>query len=298
MAKIYKYGIDISEHNGNINLAPYTKQFVIIRGGYSTTIDKKAKRNMDLCEKLNIPYGIYWYSYALTTTKAKQEAQTCLGLIKGRNIKVGVWFDMEDADGWKRRNGFPSSKTISDMCNTFCKTVAAAGFYAGVYASESWLVNTIKNVNYPKWVASWGSNNGKLQKYKSDLGVMHQYTSKPLDKDVIYVPLSTFAVMKSEIKPITKKTITEVAKEVIAGKWGTGKTREKRLTKAGYNYDKVQAKVNQILGVKKTKKKTNTQIAKEVIEGKWGNGETRVKKLKAAGYDPAAIQKIVNKLMK
>lgn len=43
------------------------------------------------------------------------------------------------------------------------------------------------------------------------------------------------------------KTIDELAREVIDGKWGTGADRKKRLTDAGYNYSEVQARVNQIL---------------------------------------------------
>lgn len=43
------------------------------------------------------------------------------------------------------------------------------------------------------------------------------------------------------------KTVEEVAKEVISGKWGTGADRKKRLTDAGYDYYEVQAKVNEIL---------------------------------------------------
>ena len=39
-----------------------------------------------------------------------------------------------------------------------------------------------------------------------------------------------------------KKTVTELAKEVIAGKWGSGAERKKKLTAAGYDYSKVQAK--------------------------------------------------------
>lgn len=42
----------------------------------------------------------------------------------------------------------------------------------------------------------------------------------------------------------------EVAREVIAGKWGNGKERETRLKDAGYNYSKVQALVNKIIGQK------------------------------------------------
>lgn len=44
-----------------------------------------------------------------------------------------------------------------------------------------------------------------------------------------------------------KKTLSEVAREVIAGKWGNGADRKKRLEKAGYNYKDVQAKVNSLL---------------------------------------------------
>ena len=57
---------------------------------------------------------------------------------------------------------------------------------------------------------------------------------------------------KEDPKPATK-TITEVANEVIAGKWGSGTDRKKKLTKAGYNYEKVQAKVNEVLKKPATK---------------------------------------------
>lgn len=45
----------------------------------------------------------------------------------------------------------------------------------------------------------------------------------------------------------TKKTVTELAKEVIAGKWGNGQDRKNRLTAAGYDYTAVQNKVNELL---------------------------------------------------
>ena len=93
----------------------------------------------------------------------------------------------------------------------------------------------------------------------------------------------------------TKKSLEEVAKEVIQGKWGNGDERKKKLKAAGYNYEKVQAKVNEL---KKPAKKTIEQIAKEVIQGKWGNGEERKNKLIKAGYDPYAVQKKVNQLLK
>ena len=45
----------------------------------------------------------------------------------------------------------------------------------------------------------------------------------------------------------TKKNIEEVAREVIAGKWGVNPERKARLIKAGYNYLEVQAAVNKLL---------------------------------------------------
>lgn len=43
------------------------------------------------------------------------------------------------------------------------------------------------------------------------------------------------------------KNMDEVAREVIAGKWGNGNTRKKRLTSAGYDYSAVQKRVNELL---------------------------------------------------
>ena len=44
-----------------------------------------------------------------------------------------------------------------------------------------------------------------------------------------------------------KKSVTDLAKEVIAGKWGVGEKRKKKLTAAGYDYAAVQKKVNEML---------------------------------------------------
>lgn len=97
-----------------------------------------------------------------------------------------------------------------------------------------------------------------------------------------------------------KKSIDKIAKEVLAGKWGNGTDRKKKLIAAGYDYSAVQAKVNELLGGSKTNstpKKSVEEIAREVIQGKWGNGEDRKKKLTAAGYDYSEVQKKVNQLL-
>lgn len=97
----------------------------------------------------------------------------------------------------------------------------------------------------------------------------------------------------------TKKSVAEVAKEVINGVWGNGDARKTALTNAGYNYSEVQAAVNKLLkGEIVTPSKSVAEIAQEVIDGKWGNGEDRKKKLEAAGYNYSDVQAKVNALLK
>ena len=108
-------------------------------------------------------------------------------------------------------------------------------------------------------------------------------------------------MIDSKLTP-AKKTASELAQEVLQGKWGNGADRKKKLTEAGYDYDKVQAEVNKLVkGTTTTtapKKKTNEEIAKEVLQGKWGNGSVRKKKLTDAGYNYSLIQALVNKMSK
>ena len=94
-----------------------------------------------------------------------------------------------------------------------------------------------------------------------------------------------------------KKSVEEVAREVIAGLWSTGEERKTRLANAGYDYNAVQSRVNAILSGSNTQKKSVAEVAKEVLAGKWGNGEDRKNRLTNAGYNYAEVQNAVNKLV-
>lgn len=96
----------------------------------------------------------------------------------------------------------------------------------------------------------------------------------------------------------SKKSVAEIAKEVIAGKWGNGDARKSALKAAGYDYDAVQKEVNSQLKGTSTATKSVTEVAKEVIAGEWGNGNDRKKRLEAAGYNYSKVQAKVNELLK
>lgn len=243
-------GIDVSEHQGDFDFTPYKDGFVIIRGGYGIrNSDKWAERNIAKCDALDIPWGIYWYSYALNVQTAKLEAERCLRFLNGRKPRLGVWFDMEDADGYKAQNGFPSDETINAMCKTFCAAMAEAGNRTGVYASQSWFDTHIGETGFDKWIASWGWNDGEHYPDLSGQCIFHQYRGDPLDLDIMHVPLSYFDgdYTPPEHEDITVNA-TEMAREVLDGKWGNGEERKQKL--GAWFYELVQGEVNRMLGVK------------------------------------------------
>lgn len=175
-------GIDVSAHNGEINWDKVKASgidFAIIRCGYGKDDvkqdDKYFVRNISECERLGIPYGVYLYSYALNVNDAVSEANHVLRLIKGHNPRYGIFIDMEDADGYKARNGMPSNKTLADICDTFCSIMKSNGYRTGVYASLDWWNNKLNDTrlnNYDRWVAQWNTHCD----YEGEF-VMWQYTS-------------------------------------------------------------------------------------------------------------------------
>lgn len=242
-------GIDISQWQGDMDLTPYKDGFVIIRGGFWIKVDQWAERNIAKCEKLGIPWGLYWYSYALNVPSAKLEADLCLCFLNGRKPRLGVWFDMEDADGYKQKNGFPSNETITAMCKAFCAAMEEAGNRTGVYASLSWFDTRIGETGYDRWIAAWGANDGVHYPDLSGQCVMQQYRGSPLDLDALYVPISYFDGAEGPAQAQPEDVMvnaTEMAREVIAARWGNGEERKQKL--GAWFYDLVQGEVNRIMG--------------------------------------------------
>lgn len=157
-------GIDVSEHNGNINWAKASKKidYVILRVGYGNNIksqdDKKFKQNAEACKKYKIPFGVYLYSYAKNTSQAKSEANHVLRLIKGYHLDFPVYYDLED-----NSQVHLGASTLGSIAKTFCNTISNAEYKVGIYANLYWwnnyLTNPIfKSPNWYKWVAQVDSS--------------------------------------------------------------------------------------------------------------------------------------------
>lgn len=104
------------------------------------------------------------------------------------------------------------------------------------------------------------------------------------------------------VKPSTptssaKKSVEDIAREVLNGKWGNSADRKQRLSAAGYDYRTVQNKMNALISGTLPKKKSVDEVAREVINGKWGNGQERHNRLTGAGYNYQEVQQRVNELL-
>lgn len=163
--------IDVSDNNGQLDWDTIKSSIdgVIIRIGYGSDIesqdDKQAIRNMRECERLGIPYGVYIYSYCLNIEETRSEAAHILRMIQGFNPVLGVWFDMEDADGYKRNHGLvpeQNGELLTDFCVEFMQIVKDAGCKTGVYANYSYFTNVLNDgrlmsfEGFNRWLAHWG----------------------------------------------------------------------------------------------------------------------------------------------
>lgn len=284
-------GVDLSYCQEGISF-PALKQagvrFAIIRAGFSTKKDVTMDKFVADCKKYGIDYGFYWYSYAMSVEQALTEAEKCIEVIKTLSPTYPVFFDMEE----KKQISGLNTDTRTKMAIAFCEKIRQAGFKPGVYVNPSFMENYYDKSRivgkYDIWLAHWtnspdcpSKNNYGQTMWQWGLDRISGYD---VDGDICFTDYGK--------KNPVKKTIDQLADEVLAGKWDNGAERERLLTAAGYDYNAVQKRVNEILN-----KKTVDEIANEVIRGEWGNGAERKEKLTAAGYDYFAVQKRVNEML-
>lgn len=295
-------GIDVSVYQGDIDwdrVKPHI-DFAILRIGLGDDIpsqdDAKFERNYAECVRLGIPFAVYFFSYAVNKAKVQSEIAHIKRLLEGKTINAPVYIDVENTRGLDWRT--ISNADVLSIMQEFNAQLNALGYKMGIYSSRSAFWNEKMSDpwydNVSKWVAEYGD---KVNDFNRTYDIW-QHTSKGaidgingnVDMNVMYNNVFSF-----EQAPSVKSN-EQLADEVINGKWGNGVDRKNRLTAAGYNYEAVQAIVNERLG--KSSLKSLDEIAREVVRGKWGNGSERVKRLTAAGYDAKAVQSRVNDLMK
>lgn len=192
-------GIDVSKYNDPSIIEKLKPDFVIIRGGYGKGhLDRNFCAHVAMCSKLNIPYGVYWFSYATSITDAINEANHCIDMIfraynTMENCKLPeypIFFDWEgDSERYyNKMNSQPFSNFMyNEFVEAFCSTVEYYGFWAGVYCDKSHFCK-LNTQRFTVWLADW-TNTTKFE-YSSPV-LMQQTGAEEHDGKLVDVNITT-----------------------------------------------------------------------------------------------------------
>lgn len=169
-------GIDISEHNGTVDMKKVKADgvsFVMLRSGYGDLLsypnqkDKMFEQNYKNAKAAGLKVGIYHYMYARTPLAAKREAQGFLALIKGKTPDYPVALDIEE----KAQYDLGREK-CSELVKAFIGEVEKAGYYCMLYSYESFLQNRM-TADVLKRYDIWCANITRAPKISCGI---HQYS--------------------------------------------------------------------------------------------------------------------------
>lgn len=165
--------IDVSAWQGNIDWNRARSSGVegaIVRLGYGwdNDIDAYAKRNISELKRLNMPFGVYSYSYAYDVNTARAEGYDMVRLLREAGIAPGdlsypVYYDLEKWT-WDGHHPPTDPSIYEQMVNAWVSVVQGAGYKnAHVYSYTSYLNSSLNRASIHQrtsWVASYGSRTG------------------------------------------------------------------------------------------------------------------------------------------
>ena len=260
-------GIDISSWQRDINLSAVKADFVIVKAtegiGY---VDKSCDMLFQKALSLGKKLGFYHFARPTANNDPIREADFFYENCKGYFGKAIPILD------WEAEN----KQNVSYAKAWLDRVYQRSGVKPVIYMSES-VVNSynwssVANADYGLWVAKYRDNATDYNYNMANAGsrpkvkwwkfyCMWQWTSTGrldgyghnLDCNVFYGDAATWDKYVGKSASTTKpasKTIAQLAEEVIAGQWGNGEDRKKRLIDAGYDYNAVQHMVNHKMAAK------------------------------------------------
>ncbi len=268
-------GVDLSYCQAGIDYDALKKsgaEFALIRAGFrgsSLCPDALLEKHVEGCIRVGIDYGFYWFAGSRNVTQAREEARACAKYLdKFPKPKYPVFYDLEELD-----IALKGRRKCTDMVLAFIDEIEKRGYPGGLYTNPNWLEHFL----YKEYLV--GRQDIWLAHYTEDCNCQYGQTvwqkgimwlnGQPVDEDECFVnyPEKTAEWYKkhgvssansagaeknepenqnADKKP-KRKTVKQLAQEVIRGDWGCGAERKRRLTEAGYDYKAVQDEVNRIL---------------------------------------------------
>lgn len=168
-----KFGIDVSSWQGDLDfdkLKASGVEFAFVRVGSTKGmdgeffLDSKFERNMEGFNRVGIPVGAYFYSYAKNEETAKKEAEWVIDHLKNYKVDLPVAFDFED---WSRYNRYKMSLyRLNRNADVFIDTLENAGYDGMLYGSLSYINKLWNTEDKTVWVAHYTRNASYKDKFK------------------------------------------------------------------------------------------------------------------------------------
>lgn len=167
--KASKVGIDVSRYEYNIDWKAVKASgvdFAMIRLGYrgygtgTLVLDPYFLQNIQGAKNAGVDIGIYFFSQAITTAEADEEANMVLTYIKNYNINVTypIAFDTEDISGDEGRADSLSATDRTTIAIQFCENIKNGKFVPMVYSNKYFLLNNLEMSrlsSYQLWMAQY-----------------------------------------------------------------------------------------------------------------------------------------------
>ena len=285
-----KFGIDISRWQRGMDLAQAKAEgveFVILRGANSCDKDSCFDAFYAQAQALGMDVGCYQYSLATTVAEAKQEAAYLIdNVLAGRQFAYPIYMDCEDAA--QKALG---KAAMDAIVAAWCEALEAAGYFAGVYTNGDFYRNYCSGAalsqRYTWWYAAWCKEeitDYPMHQFGGETNLVRSNTvaGRVCDQNYCYADFPAViraagrngygaADAPQETPTAPAKSVDELAAEVIAGAWGNGAERQRRLDTAGYDYVAVQGAVNAKLAPDEPQETTYTVRAGDTL---WGIAQT------------------------
>ena len=157
-------GVDVSAHQGEIDwekVAADGIDFAFIRVGFRGSSEGKLVEdeyfidNIEGALENHIEVGVYFYTQAVTTEEAKEEAQFLLDLLEPYDITYPVVLDLEEVNG-KSRTDDMTQEDFTDAAIEFLDTVENAGYQPMIYGNLKTffiMLDMSRIEKYDKWFA-------------------------------------------------------------------------------------------------------------------------------------------------
>lgn len=178
--------------------------------------------------------------------------KTLIGQVDKQNMTVHRWFANKACPGdyLYNRHAQIASEVNAKLGTT--NTSTSTGKYyvqVGLFRNKAYadaMYSKVKAAGFKPYMVKSGANYKVMvgeRPYKKEIYAKNMIQKlKTAGFEACLTTSSGASVTVS-----SKKSIDEIAREVIQGKWGSGTDRKNRLTKAGYDYDAVQKRVNELL---------------------------------------------------